>query len=61
MGGFCLLVEMQREGSAPAVCAAVLFIYFLCRPGDWKCKECENVNFAWRDKCNKCEEPKVER
>ena len=31
------------------------------RPGDWKCKECENVNFAWRDKCNKCEEPKVDR
>ena len=28
------------------------------RPGDWKCLECENVNFSWRDKCNKCEEPK---
>jgi len=30
------------------------------RPGDWKCLECENVNFSWRDKCNKCEEPKGE-
>jgi len=28
------------------------------RPGDWKCLECGNVNFSWRDKCNKCEEPK---
>ena len=25
MGGFCLLVELHREGSAPAACAAVLF------------------------------------
>merc|ERR1712200_84691 len=22
------------------------------RPGDWKCLECGNVNFSWRDKCN---------
>jgi hypothetical protein len=29
-----------------------------CRPGDWKCLECENINFSWRDKCNKCEAPK---
>ena len=25
MGGFCLLVELHREGSAPAACAAGLF------------------------------------
>ena len=25
MGGFCLLVDMHREGSAPAACAAGLF------------------------------------
>ena len=25
MGGFCLLVELRREGSAPAACAAGLF------------------------------------
>merc|ERR1719158_2514963 len=30
------------------------------RPGDWKCLECENVNFSFRDKCNKCEEPRGE-
>ena len=27
MGGFCLLVELHREGSAPAACAAGLFIH----------------------------------
>ena len=26
MGGFCLLVELHREGSAPAACAAGLFL-----------------------------------
>ena len=26
MGGFCLLVELYREGSAPGACAAGLFI-----------------------------------
>ena len=26
MGGFCLLVELHRKGSAPAACAAGLFI-----------------------------------
>ena len=25
MGGFCLLVELHREGSVPAACAAGLF------------------------------------
>lgn len=28
------------------------------RPGDWKCPACANINFSWRDKCNKCEEPR---
>jgi len=28
------------------------------RPGDWRCPKCSNVNFSWRDKCNKCEEPR---
>lgn len=28
------------------------------RPGDWKCPDCSNINFAWRDKCNKCEVPR---
>ena len=27
--GFCLLVELHREGSAPAACAAGLFLFFL--------------------------------
>ena len=26
MGGFCLLVELHQEGSAPAACAADLFL-----------------------------------
>ena len=28
-GGFCPLVELDREGSAPAVCAAGLFLSYL--------------------------------
>ena len=32
MGGFCLLVELHREGSAPAACAAVLFLSFFYYP-----------------------------
>ena len=27
MGGFCLVVEFHRKGSAPAACAAGLFSY----------------------------------
>ena len=27
MGGFCLLMELHRKGSAPAACAAGLFNY----------------------------------
>merc|ERR1719347_1919547 len=25
------------------------------RPGDWRCYKCGNVNFKFRDQCNKCE------
>ena len=28
------------------------------RPGDWRCTGCANINFSWRDKCNKCEQPR---
>ena len=23
-------------------------------PGDWKCVHCANINFAFREKCNRC-------
>lgn len=26
--------------------------------GDWPCPSCGNNNFAWRDKCNKCQTAK---
>jgi len=26
--------------------------------GDWKCSNCENVNWSWRPKCNKCNHEK---
>ncbi|XP_045473618.1 RNA-binding protein cabeza isoform X4 [Harmonia axyridis] len=30
------------------------------RDGDWKCPnpDCNNTNFAWRNQCNRCNEPK---
>lgn len=28
------------------------------REGDWTCQSCNNTNFAWRNECNRCKEPK---
>lgn len=28
------------------------------REGDWTCGSCNNTNFAWRNECNRCREPK---
>nr|XP_027209537.1 RNA-binding protein cabeza-like isoform X2 [Penaeus vannamei] len=28
------------------------------RAGDWRCDSCGNNNFAWRNACNRCSEPK---
>ena len=28
------------------------------RNGDWICLECKNLNFAFRDECNRCHTPK---
>merc|ERR1740121_1694754 len=28
------------------------------RPGDWTCPSCGNLNFSYKDKCNKCGEPR---
>lgn len=28
------------------------------REGDWTCSGCNNTNFAWRNECNRCKEPK---
>lgn len=33
---------------------------FVEREGDWSCYRCKNVNFAFRNKCNKCKMPKEE-
>lgn len=27
-------------------------------PGDWKCPNCANINFAFREKCNRCNTPR---
>lgn len=31
----------------------------LFREGDWICNECQNMNFSFRDKCNKCANTKI--
>ena len=33
---------------------------FIEREGDWPCYRCKNLNFAFRDKCNKCQMTKEE-
>ena len=33
---------------------------FVERTGDWICKSCQNLNFAFRNKCNRCGLPKSE-
>ena len=32
--------------------------YFEVREGDWKCSQCNNLNFSFRNKCNRCGLPK---
>ena len=31
---------------------------FIERSGDWICKNCKNLNFAFRNECNRCKIPK---
>ena len=33
---------------------------FMERTGDWICKKCKNLNFAFRQECNRCKLPKNE-
>ena len=33
---------------------------FIEREGDWSCYRCKNINFSFRDKCNKCQLSKEE-
>ena len=33
---------------------------FVEREGDWPCYQCKNINFAFRNKCNKCQMTKEE-
>lgn len=33
---------------------------FVEREGDWSCYRCKNINFSFRDKCNKCQFSKEE-
>ena len=35
------------------------FDNFKFKDGDWKCEKCNNVNFGWRTKCNRCREEKT--
>ena len=29
-------------------------------PGDWRCPQCNNINFSFRRNCNRCQEPRPE-
>ena len=33
---------------------------FVEREGDWRCAKCKNINFSFREKCNKCQISKQE-
>ena len=33
---------------------------FMERTGDWICKKCKNLNFSFRQECNRCKLPKKE-
>lgn len=33
---------------------------FVIRKGDWKCKNCFNINYGFRKNCNHCSMPKEE-
>ena len=35
-------------------------VEFVEREGDWSCYRCKNINFSFRDKCNKCQLSKDE-
>eukprot|EP00743_Colponemidia_sp_Colp-15_P008325 GILK01009042.1.p1 GENE.GILK01009042.1~~GILK01009042.1.p1 ORF type:complete len:386 (-),score=22.72 GILK01009042.1:280-1437(-) len=28
---------------------------FIARPGDWVCSNCKNVNYSFRERCNRCQ------
>ena len=32
---------------------------FIERPGDWICGKCKNLNFSFREKCNRCNLSKI--
>ena len=32
---------------------------FMPRPGDWYCKYCNNLNFSFRNSCNRCRLSKI--
>ena len=33
---------------------------FMERPGDWICYYCQNLNFTFRNNCNRCHVPRIE-
>ncbi|CAL8084477.1 unnamed protein product [Calicophoron daubneyi] len=30
------------------------------REGDWSCTQCGNINFSWREQCNRCHAPRAQ-
>jgi len=32
---------------------------YIHHEGDWACKNCDNMNFGWRESCRRCSQPKI--
>ena len=45
-GGIDPFAEKKSDSRAPSLGG-----------GNWKCAQCNNVNWSWRSECNKCHSP----
>lgn len=53
-----MMPQHQMQPQMQAQRQAQMSMGPFARPGDWKCPQCENHNYARRTECNKCGGPK---